>query len=119
MLTLKIIIIIMIISIFNNFIFKILTLIGMDSKCTTASSCRRYYSTNYHYVGGFYGACNEALMKIELVNNGPLVVAFEVYNDFLSYKGGIYHHTGISDTQNFKFNPFELTNHAGLVIHNI
>jgi hypothetical protein len=26
-------------------------------------------------------------MKIELVKNGPLVVAFEVYDDFLSYQG--------------------------------
>ena len=29
----------------------------------------------------------EALMKIELVKNGPLVVAFEVYDDFMTYRG--------------------------------
>ena len=85
----------------------------MDGKCTTNKTCSRQYVTNYHYVGGFYGACNEALMRIELVKYGPLEVAFEVYDDFFNYKGGIYHHTGATDTKNYKFNPFELTNHAG------
>ena len=33
-------------------------------------------------------------MRIELVKNGPISVAFEVYSDFFNYKGGIYHHTG-------------------------
>lgn len=55
-------------------------------------------------------------MKIELVRNGPLIVAFEVYDDFFSYKGGIYHHTGERDYANFKFNPFEETNHAVLLV---
>lgn len=78
-------------------------------------------------------------MKIELVKNGPLVVAFEVYDDFLSYqgiiykikikatkfniywlkiiiKGGIYHHTFLKDEKNFKFDPFQLTNHAVLLV---
>ena len=61
----------------------------------------------------FYGACNEALMRLSLVKRGPFVVAFEVYDDFFRYSGGIYHHTGLTDKVNFEFNPFELTNHAG------
>ena len=65
------------------------------------------------YSKSFYGACNEAVMRLSLVKNGPMVVAFEVYNDFYKYAGGIYHHTGLTDKQNFGFNPFELTNHAG------
>ena len=28
---------------------------GKDGKCSTASSCRRFYSTGYKYVGGYYG----------------------------------------------------------------
>jgi cathepsin C len=87
--------------------------VGKDGPCTTKQDCPRQYSTNYRYVGGFYGACNEALMKIELVKNGPLAVSFEVYDDFLKYSGGIYHHTYLRDEINFKFNPFELTNHVG------
>jgi len=55
-------------------------------------------------------------MRIELVKNGPLVVAFEVYDDFFSYSSGIYHHTFAKDNQNFGFSPFELTNHAVLLV---
>lgn len=56
--------------------------------------------------------CNEELMKINLVKNGPLSVAFEVYSDFFHYKGGVYVHTGLQE----KFNPFEITNHAVLLV---
>ncbi|XP_053378228.1 dipeptidyl peptidase 1-like [Mercenaria mercenaria] len=85
---------------------------GKDGACSTKKDCPRMYSTRYEYIGGFYGACNEALMKIELVKNGPMAVAFEVYNDFFHYKSGIYHHTGLLD----RFNPFEITNHAVLLV---
>lgn len=51
-------------------------------------------------------------MKLELILGGPLAVAFEVYDDFMHYGGGIYHHTGLQD----KFNPFQLTNHAVLLV---
>lgn len=90
--------------------------VGKDGACHTKKSCQRQYSTKYHYVGGFYGACNEALMRIELVKNGPLVIAFEVYDDFFHYKGGIYHHTKLRDELNYRFNPFEETSHAGLYL---
>ena len=51
-------------------------------------------------------------MRVNLVKNGPMAVAFEVYNDFMAYKGGIYKHTGLTDG----FNPFEITNHAVLLV---
>ena len=53
---------------------------------------------------GYYGACNEEEMKAALVKGGPLVVGLEVYDDFLHYQGGIYHHTGLKDS----FNPLEV-----------
>ncbi|XP_072026805.1 dipeptidyl peptidase 1-like [Amphiura filiformis] len=84
---------------------------GKDTACKK-TSCKRYYATDYKYVGGYYGACNEELMMIQLVKNGPIAVGFEVLGDFMQYKGGIYHHTGISN----KFSPFEMTNHAVLVV---
>lgn len=87
---------------------------GLDGACHTNPKCKRYYATNYRYIGGFYGACNEALMRISLVKNGPIAVSFEVYNDFLNYKTGIYHHTGENDQLNFGFDPFEITNHVGM-----
>ncbi|XP_068927145.1 dipeptidyl peptidase 1 [Petaurus breviceps papuanus] len=84
---------------------------GTDSPCIP-KNCTRYYTSEYHYVGGFYGGCNEALMKHELIQNGPMAVAFEVYDDFIHYRAGVYHHTGLKDN----FNPFELTNHAVLLV---
>lgn len=84
---------------------------GQDDKCVE-KKCKRYYVVDYKYVGGFYGACNEDLMKMELVTKGPIAVSFEVYSDFQQYKGGIYHHTGLESG----FNPFLITNHAVLAV---
>lgn len=53
---------------------------------------------------GYYGACNEQLMKLALVHGGPISVSFEVYPDFIHYKSGIYHHTGLGE-----FRPFEVS----------
>lgn len=36
----------------------------------------------------------------------------QVYPDFMHYREGIYHHTGLAEP----FNPFELTNHAVLLV---
>ena len=81
--------------------------------CKTDPTCKRHYGTTYRYIGSFYGGCNEPLMRISLVKNGPIAVSFEVYDDFVAYKGGIYRHTNFQDTQNFGFNPWEVTNHVG------
>ena len=69
-----------------------------------------------------------------LVENGPLSVSFEVYDDFMMYKAGVYHHTGAlkSKQAGGSFEPFEvnyfflrnktsctalqLTNHAVLLV---
>ena len=85
---------------------------GHDSTCQEGDNCLRYHSTNYYYVGGYYGACSEEGMRAELVQNGPMSVSFEVYSDFQHYRGGIYRHTGLGD----KFNPWEITNHAVLLV---
>uniref|UniRef100_A0A8C2I8F5 Dipeptidyl peptidase 1 n=1 Tax=Cyprinus carpio TaxID=7962 RepID=A0A8C2I8F5_CYPCA len=85
---------------------------GGDSPCKVPEKCARYYASDDHYVGGFYGGCSEAAMMLELVRNGPMGVALEVYPDFMNYKEGIYHHTGLRDS----INPFELTNHAVLLV---
>ncbi|CAJ0946645.1 unnamed protein product [Ranitomeya imitator] len=85
---------------------------GQSSACTLKDNYYRYYSSEYHYVGGFYGGCNEAYMKYELIAGGPIAISFEVYDDFGYYSGGIYHHTGLQD----QFNPFQLTNHAVVLV---
>jgi len=86
---------------------------GEEGQCTTKACTRRYVS-DYSYVGGYFGGCNEEKMKQALVNNGPLAVAFEVYSDFMMYKSGVYHHTKLLNAGDFT--PFELTNHAVLLI---
>lgn len=49
-----------------------------------------------------------------IYKRGPVAVGFEVYKDFYQYKSGVYRHTGYN--QNSAFEPFELTNHAVLVV---
>jgi cathepsin C len=85
--------------------------LGKDSKCMEKMNCTRYRATDYKYVGGYFGACNEEEMMLAL-QDGPVSVAFFVTPDFEQYRGGIYHTTGLTDP----FNPFRLTNHAVLLV---
>ena len=56
-------------------------------------------------------------MMEAIYKRGPVTIGFEVYHDFMSYKSGIYHHNyDLEDSQYGKFAPFELTNHAVLVV---
>merc|ERR1719186_552628 len=85
---------------------------GKDTKTCSTKPCLKHYTAKYGYVGGYYGACSEEAMMEALVTGGPLSVSFEVYGDFMMYKKGVYHHTGL--LQNF--HPFELCNHAVLLV---
>lgn len=86
--------------------------IGIDFLCKMKEDCFCYYFFEYYYVGGFYGGCNEVLMKFELVYYGFMVVVFEVYDDFFYYKKGIYYYIGLRDFFNF----FELINYVVLFV---
>ena len=77
------------------------------------SKCERYRATDYYYIGGYYGACNDHLMQMELVQNGPIAVSFEVTKDFQAYRRGIYHKV---DILGGGFNPWEITNHVVLMV---
>ncbi|XP_049802511.1 dipeptidyl peptidase 1-like [Schistocerca nitens] len=88
---------------------------GIDAQCTTDSSCRRHYVSDYTYIGGYYGAGNEVLMQEALVQRGPLVVDFMVLNDFRSYTSGIYKHIETAASTR-EFNPFVETNHVVLLV---
>lgn len=70
--------------------------LGQDSTCKDRfmDMNNRVYVSDYGYVGGFYGGCNEVLMRLAIVKTGPVVVGFNVTQDFLTYKGGIYSTTG-------------------------
>ncbi|KAE8736738.1 Cathepsin C-like peptidase 1, partial [Frankliniella occidentalis] len=87
---------------------------GKDSSCPR-ESCDRVYSSGYRYVGGYYGGCNEAEMKLALVQNGPVSVSFEVHPDFMHYKSGVYHRVALES----ELDPppyFEEVNHAVLLV---
>lgn len=88
---------------------------GKDSiSCSRErQGCQRYGSTDYYYIGGYYGACNEQRMLLEIVQNGPIAISFEVTADFQAYKKGIYHQVlGVED----RFNPWEITNHVVAIV---
>jgi len=58
--------------------------------CDPKKLQKRHRASNYHYVGGFYGAGSEATMMKELHDNGPIVVSFEPTDDFMMYSGGVF-----------------------------
>mmetsp|Transcript_116385 Transcript_116385/g.336175 ORF Transcript_116385/g.336175 Transcript_116385/m.336175 type:complete len:283 (+) Transcript_116385:100-948(+) len=62
--------------------------------CQALSECNlgatRFRAFNHHYVGGYYGGSDEANIKQELVENGPVVMSFEPTEDFMYYKDGVY-----------------------------
>jgi cathepsin B len=69
-----------------------------DYKC--AKSCQSGYKDqtykNDHYYGSevlYFNQDNDGAIA-ELLANGPIVAAFDVYEDFYKYKSGIYEYTG-------------------------
>jgi len=43
--------------------------------------------------GSVYSLAGENDIKAEIFKNGPVETAFTVYEDFLTYKSGVYKHT--------------------------
>ncbi|KHJ42332.1 hypothetical protein D918_07672 [Trichuris suis] len=60
-----------------------------EKVCDVDRHCKRFYATDYAYVGGFYGGTSEPMMRLALVKNGPIAVGMNVFDDFMHYKGGI------------------------------
>lgn len=88
--------------------------IGNDTTtCSPVCTDRYMKTTDYHYLGGFYGAGNETNMMREIYENGPIAVSFEVYSDFIHYKSGVYVHTksGLKG-----YNPWKITNHVVCIV---
>uniref|UniRef100_A0A914H0F1 Peptidase C1A papain C-terminal domain-containing protein n=1 Tax=Globodera rostochiensis TaxID=31243 RepID=A0A914H0F1_GLORO len=63
-------------------------------------TCQNSYNIRQYKQDKFYGKSAYAVensmkaIQNELYVNGPVEVAFEVYEDFMNYKGGIYYHVG-------------------------
>jgi len=51
------------------------------------------YANDKHHASSAYNV-NSAVTNIqtEIMNNGPVEAAFQVYEDFFNYKSGVYHH---------------------------
>merc|ERR1711862_249563 len=63
-----------------------------------ASSCSesgysKSFSADKTRASRAYSVRGESQIMQELVDNGPLYVAFSVYSDFPTYKSGVYKHT--------------------------
>ncbi|KAL9649909.1 hypothetical protein ABK040_011382 [Willaertia magna] len=81
------------------------------------ANTKRMFVSDYYYVGGFYGATTELNMMHEIATNGPVVIGFYIYNDFMHYKSGIYKHVSTDNEFGKDFpNNWEPLSHAVLVV---
>lgn len=63
--------------------------------CSTTCKNGNDYSTEkktYKGSKSYSVKRNEEAIKTEIYNNGPVGAAFTVYEDFLTYKSGVYQH---------------------------
>ena len=58
------------------------------TQCKNGAAWKKYQSDDYNTFG------NPTPIMKDLKENGPISTRFDVYSDFMSYKGGIYRHTG-------------------------
>lgn len=61
---------------------------------------RKYRASKYEYLGGFYGATNEAMMLKELRARGPFPGNILVPYTFNLYRSGIYSHSQLVRNSN-------------------
>lgn len=62
-------------------------------KCADGSTVKYYKAANFkHLTGSIFGKNIVEVIQQDLMTNGPVQVAFEVYQDFMSYMSGVYHH---------------------------
>jgi len=59
-----------------------------QAKCSNGAAFKKYKCKS----GSVVHPTTPAGIKAELATNGPMEGAFSVYNDFFSYKSGVYHH---------------------------
>lgn len=89
------------------------------SRNTDNKSTELFYGQGYHYVGGYYGACNEHAMMREIMHNGPVVIGFEAPDTLSYYESGVFTGPAASsepNTPNSGLNKWEHTNHAVVAV---
>ena len=60
------------------------------SHCADGSPIKRVKAVHARHINELFGR-DDAIAE-EIVNNGPVQVAFKVYEDFMHYTGGVYQH---------------------------
>jgi cathepsin C len=85
-----------------------------EAKCS--DSCKRsdryFASSDYGYLGGYYGSSSEVAMMKELVEHGPMVVALQAPHALFYYRRGI-----LTCDKRPRHEPgWEETNHAVLLV---
>lgn len=65
-----------------------------EHKCQDSYNEKTYKEDKYYGRNAYAVEADVQAIQNELYTNGPLEIAFEVYEDFLNYDGGIYFHQG-------------------------
>lgn len=89
---------------------------ALNVNCTSQKAYRAF---EYEYVGGYYGACNEARMMKEIKEHGPIVVAFQAPSSLFYYEDGVYSGEAPkkeAQPKEDQVNDWEQTNHAVVAV---
>lgn len=86
---------------------------GCENVCDYNSYEKKYFVTDYGYIGGFYGAATEVLMMKELRARGPITGNIKSPLFFSMFSGGIY------SSQEIKENASKGLNNKSLYDNNI
>jgi len=65
-----------------------------EKKCQKSYKDEEYGNDKYYGKDVLYFNQDNEGAIAELIKNGPIVAAFDVYEDFYKYKGGVYQYTG-------------------------
>jgi len=63
------------------------------SKCTNKTWAGPAWAQDRHKGKSAYSVSGVQQIMAEIMKNGPVEAAFDVYEDFLTYKSGVYRHT--------------------------
>jgi len=66
---------------------------GIDGACPASCTASGHSYKKYHATGTVHSFTSITAIQNEIQTNGPIEVAFSVYQDFMSYKSGVYQHT--------------------------
>lgn len=66
--------------------------------CTNSCEHELDWNNDKHFGAEVYSVSNRmSVIQTELMTKGPIDAAFSVYEDFLTYKKGVYHHVSGSE----------------------